>query len=153
MSVKRNNKSSAATGILSGLKAKQEVVTNPADVAEDVIEAVVNKGVNIPESSTAEAEVKAITVDIYKELDSHTTETTDASLFEQAKVLIAEDTELIRRTFTIESLVHTQLNELKVYIMPVVGGKKKWGYNEIVNIALKEFYEKQKKLLQEKVTK
>ena len=73
------------------------------------------------------------------------------SELELAKELIAEDNEQVRRTFTIEALTHTQLNELKVYVLPAVTGQKKWGYNDIVNIAIKEYYERQKAALQVKL--
>jgi len=137
MTVRNNKKKSlsAATGILTGIKNKQQ---------DDFVEEIVD------EVKEGDIETNAINEDVDTE-GSSSIEIDNKDLFEQAKKLIVADKELIRRTFTIESITHTQLNELKIYIMPAVTGKKKWGYNEIVNHAVNEYYLKQKKILQDKV--
>ena len=147
MSIKKNKSNTgAATGILSGLKVNQhEVVETDQNVKTDK---------NIETLKSEGSSEIAITENMDTNQDELLTKPEDNSntnLFELAKDLIDADEELVRRTFTIESLVNTQLNELKVYIMPAVTGKKKWGYNDIVNLALKEFYAKQKQILKDKV--
>ncbi|HEY5535231.1 MAG TPA: hypothetical protein VIL99_09895 [Ignavibacteria bacterium] len=137
MTVRNNKKKSlsAATGILTGIKNKQQ-----DDFVDETIDEV----------KEGDIETNVINEDVDTE-GSSSIGIDNKDLFEQAKKLIVADTELIRRTFTIESITHTQLNELKIYIMPAVTGKKKWGYNEIVNHAVNEYYLKQKKILQDKV--
>lgn len=132
MTVRNNKKKSlsASTGILTGIKNKQQDV---------FVETINDKDKEVTTEQNS-ANINGSSIEINNQ-----------DLFEQAKKLIVEDTELIRRTFTIQSITHTQLNELKIYIMPAVTGKKKWGYNDIVNQAINEFYLKQKKILQKKV--
>jgi len=149
MSVKRSNKNnvSAATGILAGLKTKKQEIVDTEVASTDVATA---QNVNT-ENGNENVKNKGNIIITNNGLSSKPEINSDIDLFEQAKELIGADEVLTRRTFTIEALTNTQLNELKVYIMPAIGVKKKWGYNEIVNLALKEFYARQKQLLQDKV--
>ena len=163
MAIKRSNNknTSATTGILTGLKNKQQEVTDAeikydstimkqSDRSSKEDEGItLNASLGASETPIAES-YKATKVELKskREINSDT----DSDLFEQAKELLGADEELIRRTFTIESLTNTQLNELKVYILPVVTKKKKWGYNEIVNLAIKDFYARQKQELRDKVS-
>jgi hypothetical protein len=71
---------------------------------------------------------------------------------DQAKEIINDDVG-VRRTFSIDTITNTELDELKVYIQPAVTFKKKWSYNDIVNLAITEFYARQKIMFNNKISK
>lgn len=160
MAIKRENRNRASAGILDGLKTKKEdsAVINKDSVEIDVEDVLLNSNKNTKNTYTSETEdpSKIINNDDRESVISIVevdASNNDKTLMEQAKDLIKENEEPVRRTFTIETLTHTQLNELKVFVMPAVTGVKKWGYNEILNMAINEFYEKQIELLKNKLKK
>lgn len=157
MSIKRDTVQSSTTGILDSLKVKKEDFIKDnikPEVIADVISQTEPKIQVEPELSVNNnKEVAKDVPEIVEDMRSIEKYNSVKDIAEQAKELIKEDEEPVRRTFTIEALTHTKLNELKVYVLPAVTGQKKWGYNDIVNLALKEFYENQMQLLQKKIKK
>ena len=132
MSIKNAN---ASRGILDSIQRKKEAVKEEISTIEKVQEETKEEVILNDEAAVIEGNI---------------------DILQQSKALI-EEGGLIRRTFTIESLTSTQLDELKVYILPAtiqsVNGQKKWGYNNIVNLAIKQLYERQVAELQSKLKK
>lgn len=164
MAIKKNNDKSGAAGILSGIKAAKENMNNN-DASSDIINNDNEDGREETKNKNSISEVQEQT-----EEDSTVNKYLNvANMLESAKQFIQEDDEPVRRTFTIDAISHTQLNELKVYILPALNirskkdrkfnepkskkDKRNPGYNEIVNIAIQEYYERQKKSLLRKLHK
>ena len=151
MAIRRDKRNHGSAGILDGLKSKKEEEIEVEDILNNSDEITIGVTTS-PKEETSEVinnDDQESVISIV-EVDDNIS---DKTLMQQAKDLIKENEEPVRRTFTIETLTHTQLNELKVFVMPAVTGVKKWGYNEILNMAINEFYEKQIDLLKNKLRK
>jgi hypothetical protein len=150
MTIKKDNANGSA-GVLAGIKIRKG--TTIKELTEELNNIIINtpgnKKTSVQDSPYIESDPKPLP-EVNKALDRYNDIKKE---LKQAKELIIEDEESVRRTFTIEVLTHTQLNELKIYVLPATTGKKKWGYNDIVNLAIKEFYIRQKAVLCKKLQK